>query len=153
MAFRDGELRASAPLAMVGEVVLTGRVSVTVAALHSMLANGIPPVLLAGNGRPLGRMEPPTAPHIQARLRQLDLHRDPVLRLALSRRIVAAKIHNQAVLLRRRARRCADPGAVWAAVSRLAELEQITEDAASIEVLLGVEGRRPARTSARSATW
>jgi CRISPR-associated protein Cas1 len=140
VAFRDGELRASAPLAMVGEVVLTGRVSVTVAALHSMLASGIPLVLLAGNGRPLGRMEPPTAPHIQARLRQLDLHRDPVLRLALSRRIVAAKIHNQAVLLRRRARRCADPDAVWAAVSRLAELEQATEDAASIEVLLGVEG-------------
>ena len=28
VAFRDGELRASAPLTMVGEVVITGRVTV-----------------------------------------------------------------------------------------------------------------------------
>jgi CRISPR-associated protein Cas1 len=125
---------------MVGEVVLTGNVTVTTAALHSLLAHDIPLILLSGTGRALGRLEPPSAPHIQARTRQLDRHRDPRSRLPLSRAIVTAKIHNQGVLLRRRARRCADPDAVWTVVSRLATLEQAAGEAPSVESLLGVEG-------------
>ncbi|MGH3623680.1 MAG: CRISPR-associated endonuclease Cas1 [Sciscionella sp.] len=140
VAFRDGALRASAPLTMVGEVIVSGRVTVTTAALHTLLANDIPLVLLTESGRPLGRLEPPGAPHIQARTRQLDLHRDPALRLSVGRQIVAGKIHNQGVLLRRRARRSRDPDAVWSAAARLAQLQDAVTDAADIPALLGMEG-------------
>lgn len=140
VAFRDGELRASAPLTMVGEVILTGKVTVTTAALHSLLANGIPLVLLTGTGRPLERMEPPSAPHITARTRQLDLHRDPEVRLTIARQIVVGKIHNQGVLLRRRARRSLDPDSVWVTVGRLAVLEQTAATTTTLPALLGVEG-------------
>ena len=140
VAFRDGELRASAPLTMVGEVVITGRVTVTTPALHALLANDIPLVLLSSVGRPLGRLEPPTAPHVLARTRQLDLHRDPEVRLVLAREMVTAKIYNQGVFLRRRARRSLDPDRVWDVVSRLSTLEQAAGSAVSLPELLGVEG-------------
>jgi CRISPR-associated protein Cas1 len=137
---RDGDLRASAPLTMVGEVVVTGNVTVTTAAITAMLRNDIPLVFLSGTGQPLGRLEPPTAPHIAARLRQLDRHRDERFRLGIARPVIAAKIANQAVLLRRRARRAAEPAGVWTAVSRLAELEHAAELATSVPTLLGIEG-------------
>lgn len=140
IAHRDGEIRASAPLTLVGEVVISGNVTVTTAAMHSLLSSGIPLVLLSGTGRPLGRLEPPTAPHIAARLRQLDRHRDPAERLAAARAIVGGKIANQSVLLRRRARRSADPAAAWATVSRLADLETRAAQASSLPILLGIEG-------------
>jgi CRISPR-associated protein Cas1 len=140
VAFRDGKQRASAPITMVGEVILTGRVTVTTAAMHTLLANDIPLVFLSGTGRPLGRMEPPTAPHIAVRTRQLDLHRNPEIRLTVGRQVVMGKIHNQAVLLRRRARRSVDPAAVWRAVGRLAELEDSAAAAPNLAALLGVEG-------------
>lgn len=140
VAFRDGELRASAPLTLVGEVVITGRVTVTTPALHALLANDIPLVLLSSAGRPLGRLEPPTAPHVAARTRQLDLHRDPGVRLTLAREMVSGKICNQGVLLRRRARRSIDPEQVWGAVSRLDILEQAAGAAQGLPELLGIEG-------------
>ncbi|WP_424187671.1 CRISPR-associated endonuclease Cas1 [Actinokineospora sp. G85] len=140
VAYRDGELRASAPVSMVGEIVLTGQVTVTTPALHLALRHGIPLVILTGSGRPLGRLEPPTAPHIQTRVRQLDLHRDPAVRLAIGSAIVAGKIHNQGVLLRRRARRSLDEDAVWSTVARLSEFEEAAGRAESVPSLLGVEG-------------
>lgn len=140
VAFHNGVLRTSAPLTMIGEVIVSGRVTVTTAALHTLLANDIPLVLLSETGRPLGRMEPPGAPHVEARTRQLDLHRDPAVRLAIGSRIVAGKIHNQAVLLRRRARRSLNPDAVWSTVARLAELEDRAAEAGGVPALLGFEG-------------
>ncbi|WFE21065.1 CRISPR-associated endonuclease Cas1 [Solwaraspora sp. WMMD937] len=137
---RDGVLRASAPLTMVGEVVTTGRVTVTPHAMHSMLAHDIPLILLSRTGRPLGRLEPPTAGHIAARLRQLDRHRDPAARLDLARAVIPAKIANQATLLRRRAKRSGDPATVWAAVTRLAEFEQAASAATDLAQLIGIEG-------------
>lgn len=140
VALRDGDVRASALLALVGEVIVTGRVAVTTAAMHSLLAHDVPLVLLSEAGRALGRPESSRVTHVQARVRQLDLHRDPGTRLRLARNMIRGKIHNQAVLLRRSARRCTDPDLVWRAVSRLAELEVAAGAAPNVESLLGVEG-------------
>jgi len=54
--------------------------------------------------------------------------------------MVIGKIYNQAVLLRRRARRSLEPDQVWDAVSRLAGLEQAAGSAARLPELLGIEG-------------
>jgi CRISPR-associated protein Cas1 len=140
VAIRDNRLCASAPLTQISEVVLTGAVDVTTVALHSLLRNGIPLVLLTGTGRPLGRLEPPDAPHIAARQRQTALQGDPAVRLDLARTIIAAKIRNQQILLRRRARSATDPQAVWTAARRLADLEERVPAAASLGAVLGIEG-------------
>jgi CRISPR-associated protein Cas1 len=143
VAFRDGTMTASAPLTQISEVVLTGAVTVTTAAMHTLLRQGVPMILLTGTGRPLGRLEPPTAPHIAARQRQLALTGDPQARVDAARAIVAGKIRNQQALLRRRARRSSDPDGVWAAAAKLAALEErVAEPGPTTGVagLLGIEG-------------
>ncbi|MEO5877833.1 MAG: CRISPR-associated endonuclease Cas1 [Streptosporangiaceae bacterium] len=140
VAVRDGEVRASAPLTQISEVVLSGQVGVSTQAMHALLANDIPLVLLSGTGRPLGRLESPSAGHVLARRLQLARHTDPADRLELSRTLVTGKIRNQHVLLRRRARRAADPDRVWEAVRRLTALEVRVADCDDVPQVMGVEG-------------
>lgn len=140
VAVKDGEVRASAPLTQISEVVLSGQVSVSTQALHTLLAHDIPMILLSGTGRPLGRLEPPAAGHVLARRRQLTRHADPVDRLDLARAIVAGKIRNQHILLRRRARRARDADRVWQAARRLSVLEARVADCGDIAQVMGVEG-------------
>ena len=42
VAYKDEELRASAPLTQISEVVLTGRVTITTPAMHALLAQDVP---------------------------------------------------------------------------------------------------------------
>jgi CRISPR-associated protein Cas1 len=140
VAVKDGELRASAPLTQISEVVVSGQVSVSTKALHTLLAHDIPLILLSGTGRPLGRLEPPGSAHVLARRQQLARHTDPADRLELSRAIVTGKIRNQHILLRRRARRALDPEMVWQAVRRLSALEARVADCGDVAQVMGVEG-------------
>lgn len=140
VALKDGELRASAPLTQISEVILSGQVGVSTQAMHALLARDIPLVLLSTTGRPLGRMEPPGAGHILARRKQLERHCVASDRLELSRALVAGKIRNQHVLLRRRARRAADPEMVWQAAARLSALEVRVAECGDVAQVMGVEG-------------
>jgi CRISPR-associated protein Cas1 len=137
---RDHEVVASAPLSLVGEVVVFGNVSVTTPTLNALLADSVPLVLLTADGRVRGRLEPPSAPHIDLRRRQLARGAEADGRLELARSFVRGKIHNQDVLLRRRASGSAMPDGVWILAHRLAELALAVDKATSIEALLGVEG-------------
>jgi CRISPR-associated protein Cas1 len=140
VALKDGELRASAPLTQISEVVLSGQVGISTQAMHALLSRDIPLVLLSAAGRPLGRMEAPGAGHVLARRRQLERHTVSGDRLELSRALVAGKIRNQHVLLRRRARRARDPEAVWRAAGRLSALEVRVAECEDVAQVMGVEG-------------
>jgi CRISPR-associated protein Cas1 len=140
VALKDGELRASAPLTQISEVVLSGQVGISTQAMHALLSRDIPLVLLSGTGRPLGRMEPPGAGHVLARRRQLERHAIAADRAELSRALVAGKIRNQHVLLRRRARRARDPELVWGAAARLSALEVRVTECGDVAQVMGVEG-------------
>ncbi|GAA2161998.1 CRISPR-associated endonuclease Cas1 [Actinomadura napierensis] len=85
-------------------------------------------------------MEAPGAGHVLARRRQLERHSDPSDRLELSRVLVAGKIRNQHVLLRRRARRAEEPDLVWQAASRLSALEVRVAECGDVAQVMGVEG-------------
>jgi CRISPR-associated protein Cas1 len=140
VALKDGRLRASAPLTQISEVVLSGQVSVSTRALHTLLAHDIPLILLSESGRPLGRLEPPGAGHVLARRRQLLRHTDPADRVEFARAVVAGKIRNQQILLRRRARQARNPDVVWDAARRLSALEVRVADCADVAEVMGVEG-------------
>ncbi|WP_239331884.1 CRISPR-associated endonuclease Cas1 [Frankia sp. CiP3] len=137
---RDGQVITSAPLTLVAEVILLGNVTVTTPTMNALLADGVPLVLLTSDGRARGRLEPPSAPHIDLRRRQLVRCGDESVRLETARSIVRGKIHNQDVLLRRRASGSASPDEVWALAHRLADLAKIVDEAPTIGALLGVEG-------------
>lgn len=139
VVLRDGCQVVSAPPALLSEVVLYGTVGVTTPALHLLLAEGIPLVLLRGDGRARGRLEPSGSPHVDLRHRQLARCTDEPARLAFSRAVVEGKIRNQAALLRRRARgRHTD--ALLAAATRIVALAARAADAPTRAALVGVEG-------------
>lgn len=140
VALKDGELRSSAPLTQISEVVLSGQVGISTQAMHALLTRDIPLVLLSATGRPPGRMEAPGTGHVLARHRQLERHTVPSDRLELSRALVAGKIRNQHVLLRRRARSADDPELVWDAARRLSALEVRVAEFRDIKQVMGVEG-------------
>lgn len=137
---RDQEVVTSAPISLIAEVVVLGNVAVTTPTMNALLADGIPLVLLTIDGRVRGRLEPPAAPHIDLRRRQLVRGADDTARLEVVRCVIRGKIHNQDVLLRRRASGSAAPEQVWTLAHRLADLARAVDTASSIGVLLGLEG-------------
>jgi CRISPR-associated protein Cas1 len=137
---RDGAVVASAPLLGVSEVVLTGYVTVTTPALHRLLRDDVPVVLLAGDGRARGRLEPPASSHAECRRRQLAISGNEPWRLAISRRIVSAKLANQARMLSLRAGRSSDPPALRHTAEALRDAEIHAAAAEELDELRGIEG-------------
>jgi CRISPR-associated protein Cas1 len=137
---RDGVALTSAPLGRLSEVVVFGNATVTTPAMAALLSEDVPLVLLTADGRVRGRLEPPGATHVEVRRRQLDRHGDPAARLALARTLVQGKIHNQDMLLRRRAARAAHGDEVWDLSHRLAALRDRAGEASTLGELNGVEG-------------
>lgn len=135
---RDGEVVRRLPATFVGPVVADASVRITGAAFDLLLRHEISLVVLDGRGRVLGRLEPATGSPAALRLQQYRLALDPAARLALARPMVAAKVHNQRVLLARRARRAGVDGR-----RRLVALDRMSgriEAAGSLTELRGIEG-------------
>ena len=109
-----------------------------------MLDEDIPLVLLSHDGRPRGRLESPATPSIELRRAQLVASNDNAARLIFARAVIRAKIHNQRVLLLRRARQLGpQAGAsdfLRLASSRLKTQEKSLGTAASVMSVLGIEG-------------
>ena len=138
-ARREGTVVASAALLGVSELVLVGNVQVTTPALHALLDADVPVILLRGDGRTRGRLEPPASPHAQVRRAQLRATDDPQRRLMVAREIVAAKLGNQARLVTKQLDR---NGAVSSGegAARLRGLAVEAAQADSVARLRGLEG-------------
>jgi hypothetical protein len=108
--------------------------------MTALLAEDVPLVLLTSDGRVRGRLETPSATHVDLRRRQLARHSDQAARLTVARAFVQGKIHNQDVLLRRRAARSARPDEIWELARRVTALGTRAAGATSIAELNGLEG-------------
>lgn len=141
---KEDEVLLRAPLQNVSQVVLVGTVGVTTQALHALLEAGIPLFLVRRTGELLGRLAPPIGYNLPLRQAQYRRNDDPDFALTLARQIAAAKIHNQAVLAKRLARRKGSNHEGHAGARRnLAQLERAEEAArvcAQMDSLLGIEG-------------
>ncbi|MEM7117797.1 MAG: CRISPR-associated endonuclease Cas1 [Chloroflexota bacterium] len=132
------ELLLRVPIQRVSQLVLVGNVGVTTPALHSLLAQDVPLLLLTRSGRLRGRLLPPTGGNLPLRQQQYRRNDDAAFCLVLTRAIVAAKIHNQRTLALRLCRRHdhIDP----AALPRLKAAKEGAQEAATIDSLRGLEG-------------
>ena len=73
----DDAVLLRVPLRKVSQVVLVGRAGVTTPALHALLQNGVPLMLVARTGKLLGRLLPPTAANLPLRQIQYRRNDDP----------------------------------------------------------------------------
>jgi CRISPR-associated protein Cas1 len=137
---RGGSELSSAPLFLTSEVVLVGTAGVTTPALHALLENGIPLVMLTRSGRAKGRLECPADAAITARFDQLARAADPRYRLDIAKACVKGKLHNQRAHLSRRASVNEHAEPLHAFAEQIRRSEDKVATATSVEQVVGLEG-------------
>jgi CRISPR-associated protein Cas1 len=135
------------PLAQTAGLVIHGNVDVSAALLRETLMRGYPVVWCAWSGRVVGWANSAGGPNGEARSLQHRL--SEAVRLEVARAMVAAKVRNQAAVLRRH-------GSETRLMLR--RLAATAEVAPSIEELFGLEGRAaalyfPELSSALAPDW
>ncbi len=131
---------ADIPIAEVGQLVLMGNVTLTPAALGTLVDRGIDAVLLSQRGRYRGRIIGGVSSNVRLRLRQYDLHRDEAATLELAKRLVVGKALNQRALLMRHARRHGKTDSLTAAARALRAATARVELAETPDEVRGCEG-------------
>lgn len=124
------EAPTSIPLGQIAGLVVHGNADVSSALLREMLERGFPIVWCAWSGRVVGWASPAGGPNGQARALQHRLGEG--IRISVARAIIAAKVRNQAALVRRHGSE--DRFA-------LRGLARDAEQAPGISELFGLEGR------------
>lgn len=140
---KDGEVVAEFPMGHVDRVVILGNVGITTPALRRLMTRGVDLVFMSLGGRYYGRLSGETTPHVALRRAQYVAQGDAAFALALAQRIVAAKIHNQKVLLQRRRRK--GVGGLGEIIDDLTAAEARAGRTQTLNALRGVEGSATAR--------
>ncbi len=123
----------------VEQVILLGNIQLSPGAISFLLAQGIDTVFLSYYGKYRGRLVAHLGKNIELRRRQFARLADPQVCLGLARTLVAGKIYNCRVLLRRQNQELKSE-AVTATLHQLRRLGAQALEAPSLESLLGVEG-------------
>ncbi|GEM_PF-161760 len=131
--------RLRLPALLIDQLVLVGPVQITTQALRLLLRTNTDIVYLSRSGRYEGRLAPEFHPHVALRLAQYRAHADPERSFQIARVFVQAKLHNMAVLLRRR-RRHQDRPVLQAVARQILQDVRKLDQVDSIEALMGIEG-------------
>ncbi len=127
------------PLAKVSQVVVSGDVTLTTPALHTLLERGIEVCYLSMYGQFRGRLSPPVAKNAFVRREQYSAHHDPQRALLAARACVRGKLENMRVMLMR-ANRSLQENEINEAITAMRAMIQQVESASTIGSLLGIEG-------------
>jgi CRISPR-associated endonuclease Cas1/CRISPR-associated protein Cas4 len=131
---RDRETVAAARLEETSQVVLMSGAGISSAAINECCRRGIPLLHMSGTGWFYGLTQGLPHKNVEMRAEQFAAARDADRALCVARRLVAAKIRNCRVLLRRNGR--PEP----ADLRQLKSLAADAERAGDTERLLGLEG-------------
>ncbi len=132
---RGKEELGNARLLDVSHVCLYGNVQVTAQALGTLLEAGVPVVHLSYGGRLRGFTVGPPGRNVMVRLAQYRSAHDPTTCLTAAREIVAGKIYNQRVLIRRN-----HPEPPDELLKTLKNSVVTARRAPDLDTLLGIEG-------------
>ncbi len=134
IVYHDGKQAGAGRLEETSQLVLMGGAAASASALHECCRRGIPVVHLSGGGWFYGITQGLPHKNVELRAEQYAAARDADRSLAVARPLVAAKIRNSRVLLRRNG----EPAA--ADLRQLKALAAEAETARDAEALLGLEG-------------
>lgn len=122
------------PRHQVRAIYLYGAVQLTAQATQACLEDGIDVAYFSPAGRFLGLLRGLPASGVDARLGQYRMFGEPGIRLKIAREVIRAKIHNQRTMLMR------NGDAPERTLRQLADLRELTEKAADLDALRGIEG-------------
>lgn len=134
---KDG-LLLQIPLTQVEQLVLMGNVTVTAPVVRALLDRGVGLAYMTGDGRFLGRLQPPESKNVPLRWNQFQFAADPSRQVQIARAMVRGKVLNQRTLLQRAAREgVSDLGE---AIDHLRALVERLDRAVTVDEVRGVEG-------------
>lgn len=135
----EGEVIQSAPLGPLRQVILMGRgVGASTPLLYDLVRRGVDVVYQSQSGRFGFRLVGSASRHSALRVRQVLVTTDPAAALPVARAMVAGKLHNQAVVLRRYGEALGDRGRQVLRI--VAEQMANAAQANSLDSLRGYEG-------------
>ncbi len=143
----EGKRLIQVPLLHLGAIVTFPGVTVSAPLLMRCAEDGRSVTFLDGRGRFKGRIVGPTSGNVLLRRAQYEASLDPAKALAVAKPIVAAKVRNSRYVLQRAARDATkeeDREALKAAAESMARQVAAVPEAASLDVLRGVEGQAAA---------
>lgn len=135
---KDEEELISIPIEKIDQVFVTGEGAISFGALRWLMRKQVVVLVADAAGQPVGAFRNDAAGHIRLRRRQFERGRDAAFALSAAQAIVAGKVANSRLLLRRYYRfrtekhNPHDPS--------LAELQQAVARAASLNAVRGHEG-------------
>lgn len=135
----EKELLQDVPLLRIDNVVALGRVTVTTAAIQSLLEHQVPMAFLSERGRYLGRLEPAFSKNCFLRRAQYEASFSPDKTLQAARTFASGKIANQRTYLVRSHRERPNPQ-LEAAITQIKKLERRIQNAETLESTVGFEG-------------
>jgi CRISPR-associated endonuclease Cas1/CRISPR-associated protein Cas4 len=138
------ERKTEVPIGDVSELVLHGPVSLTTPAIGALLREGVPVTYASSGGWVLGHTVSTGHRNVAIRIAQYRAAFDERRSLAFARSLVAAKIRNTRVFLRRNFK-TGDAAERDAAIEALARLADRAACAPTEAELLGMEGEAAAR--------
>jgi CRISPR-associated protein Cas1 len=127
------------PLIKVSQVVVSGDVTLTTPALHTLLEMGIEVCFLSMYGQFRGRLSPPVAKNAALRQAQYRAHVDQGYALAAAQACVQGKLENMRTMLLR-ANRSLNDTQVEEAAQAIRNMIQLVPEAKTVGSLLGFEG-------------
>lgn len=127
--------RITLPLKDIQHISLFGNVQISTQLIHECATRGISMSYLTASGRMVGMVHNLITKNVMLRRAQFLRFEEKGTCLALARAIIQAKISNQRTLLRRNAREKDKT-----ALKSMADLMKRTNEAASTDSLLGIEG-------------
>lgn len=144
---RDGYLivqyadrhKVEVPLIKVTQVVVSGDVTLTTPALHTLLEMGIEVCFLSLFGHFRGRLSPPTAKNASIRREQYCIHMDQQKALLIAQACVRGKLENMRTILLR-ANRALQSDEIGGAAQAIRHMIQQVRQTTTTGSLLGVEG-------------
>lgn len=131
--------KVEVPLIKVSQVVVSGDVTLTTPALHTLLERGIEVCFLSMYGHFRGRLSPPVAKNAQLRREQYRAHADAQRALTVAQACVKGKLENMRTMLLRSNRQVQDDAITTAATTIQQMLREVPRTM-RVGSLLGFEG-------------
>ena len=127
------------PLIKVSQVIVSGDVTLTTPALHTLLEMGVEVCFLSMYGQFRGRLSPPVAKNAMLRRAQYRAHTEPARALSVAQACVRGKLENMRTMLMRANRSLNDPD-IEAAAIEIRNILPMVSNATTTGSLLGFEG-------------
>jgi len=137
---REGETLAEVPANKLRQICVCGYGQLTTQAVHACMDLGIDVAFFSTGGRLKGHLAP--LPNANGLLRSAVARalQSEAVRLSIAREIVAAKIHNQRVMLMRNTRPESKDGTFDGDIEQMSELLRAAATGEDRQTLLGLEG-------------